>query len=304
MLTSEFYKTMLESMYEGIYFVDKTRKITFWNKGAEKITGFKAKDMLGMHCYDNILNHVDEFGTKLCLQGCPLHKTIEDGQMREVSVYLHHRNGHRVNVLARTMPIFENGEIFGSVEVFNQVKNDTHDLHGDGRQYSVEELKMLALYDQLTMLPNRKHTETFMAAKLTEYQQFDIPFGVAFMDIDNFRDFNNQYGHDLGDEVLKMVAKTYSNATRNTDLIGRWGGEEFIAVFTGVNEQQFAILCEKIRMLVQASVIRKETHEHCVTVSIGGALARPNDDIDSIVKRADENMYISKQNGKNRVTIK
>lgn len=301
---SDFYKTMLESMYDGIYFVDNSRKITFWNKGAEKITGFQAKDMLGKYCYDNILNHVDEFGTKLCLQGCPLHKTIEDGQMREVSVYLHHRDGHRLNVMARTMPIFENGEIFGSVEVFNQVKNDVYDLHNDGKEYSVEELRTLALYDQLTMLPNRKHTETFIAAKLAEYKQFDIPFGVAFMDIDNFRDFNNQYGHDLGDEVLKMVAKTYLNAMRNTDLIGRWGGEEFIAVFTGVDTQQFAMLCEKIRMLIEASVIRKETHQHYVTVSIGGTLSRADDSVESVVKRADVNMYASKQNGKNRVTIK
>lgn len=83
MRISDFYYSILENLQEGIYFVDSERKITFWNKGAEVITGFKAEEIIGKYCYDNILNHIDESGNKLCLQGCPLHETLKDGKIEQ-----------------------------------------------------------------------------------------------------------------------------------------------------------------------------------------------------------------------------
>ncbi len=98
------YKEIMQIIKEGVYFVDTDRKITFWNDYAQEITGFSATEVLDSHCYDNILNHVDDAGTQLCKTGCPLHKTIEDSIKGEASVYLHHKDGHRVPVVVRTFP--------------------------------------------------------------------------------------------------------------------------------------------------------------------------------------------------------
>lgn len=95
----------MDNLYDGVYFVDTERQITYWNKGAERIAGHPAAHMVGKRCYDNILNHVDENGNYLCFSGCPLAATIEDGKPREAEVYLKHADGHRVPILVRVSPI-------------------------------------------------------------------------------------------------------------------------------------------------------------------------------------------------------
>ena len=95
--SDEIYKDIFNAMSDGIYFIDVNRIITFWNKGAEIITGYSSSDVVGTHCYDNILVHVDDEGRQLCKDGCPLFDTIQDGQTRNLNVYLHHKEGHRVH---------------------------------------------------------------------------------------------------------------------------------------------------------------------------------------------------------------
>jgi len=291
-----FYRSMLDNFYEGVYFVDTERKITFWNKGAERITGFSAEEILGKHCFDNILNHVDDEGNALCHDGCPLHKSIQDGQARESAVYLHHKAGQRVKVFVRTTPLFELEQIIGAVEVF------VDDSEKATLVSNLEKLKQLAMYDQLTKMPNRRYVESYLKAHVNEYHHLGLPLGLAFIDIDHFKHFNDTYGHETGDRVLQMMAKTYQSAVRKGDVVARWGGEEFIAVFPTIDTDGLKQVTEKLRMLVEKSVLRESGQELSVTVSIGAALITPEDTVDSLIHRADQLMYQSKQGGRNRVT--
>lgn len=293
-----FYRKMLDNFYEGVYFVDMERRITFWNRGAQRITGFSASEVLGASCFDNLLNHVDAEGNQLCQAGCPLEKTIQDGQIRESGVFLHHKDGQRVKIFIRTTPLYVEDQIVGAVEVF------VDDSERATLASNLEDLKVLAMVDQLTQLPNRRYLETRLKAQLGESRSLDIPLGVAFLDIDHFKHFNDTYGHDLGDRVLKMVSKTYDSAVRKGDLVGRWGGEEFLAIFPGIDQGGLTSVTEKIRMLVQRSVIREGGEELSVTISIGATLSRPGDTRDSIIKRADQLMYESKEGGRNQVTVR
>lgn len=293
-----FYRKMLDNFYEGVYFVDKDRLITFWNHGAERISGFSADEVVGKNCFDNILNHVDEKGKQLCLGGCPLEKTILDGELRESGVYLHHKDGQRVKIFVRTTPIYDGDQIIGAVEVF------VDDSEKATLVSNLEKLKILAMVDELTKLPNRRYVESRLKTLLQEYRSLNIPFGVAFLDIDHFKAFNDTYGHETGDIVLQMVAKTYLSAVRKGDLVGRWGGEEFTAVFPGIDMDGLQAVTEKIRMLVERSIIREKGQELAVTVSIGGTLARPDDTAEGLIKRADHLMYKSKGGGRNRVTVR
>lgn len=116
------YKRILDSLHDGLYFVDPQRRITYWNKGAERITGFLAKEVVGKCCRDNILTHVDGDGRPLCLIGCPLSGTFEDGQDREAEVYLHHKDGHRIPVLVRISSLHaDDGSLVGGIELFTDI---------------------------------------------------------------------------------------------------------------------------------------------------------------------------------------
>jgi diguanylate cyclase (GGDEF)-like protein/PAS domain S-box-containing protein len=293
----EFYKKLVENLYDGIYFVDKNRKIIFWNKGAEYITGFKESEVKGRFCYDNILNHVNDDGCALCWNGCPLQKTNEDGITREVCVYLHHKNGHRIPVSVRAVAIYDGDEIIGSIEVFKDETENRKILENLG------EFETQALYDSLTGLRNRRYLEAYIGSKINEFETLEIPFGIAFIDIDKFKDFNDVYGHDTGDEVLKMVARTFTGSIRNTDVIGRWGGEEFVAVFEGVDELNLLHLSEKIRMLVETSSIKYNDENIRVTISVGATIFKKDDTGESAIRRADLLMYQSKLGGRNKVTV-
>ena len=99
------YRDVLDTIYDGVYFLDRQRKIFFWNKGAERITGYRAADVMGRSCADDILCHVDKQGRHLCREGCPAADVLNDGQRREAEVYLLHKNGYRKPVRIRVAPI-------------------------------------------------------------------------------------------------------------------------------------------------------------------------------------------------------
>jgi len=294
MESSVIYKELLDNTYEGIYFVDDDRLITYWNKAAEMITGYSSQEVLGRHCYDNILDHIDTEGCNLCMGGCPLHRTIADGITRTAEVYLHHKLGHRVPVSVKAVPITEGSRIIGAAELFV----DSTQRQEERRR--IEKYKNLALVDQLTGLPNRRYIDTFLASKLSEYISFHIPFGVLFVDVDEFKNFNDTYGHETGDEVLAMVSKTCSSITRSTDLFGRFGGDEFIAILTGTNESNIILISESMRNLVGKYSSADLGLQ--VSISVGATLVNDNDSIASILKRADDLLFESKKNGRNRIT--
>jgi diguanylate cyclase (GGDEF)-like protein len=119
------------------------------------------------------------------------------------------------------------------------------------------------------------------------------------MDIDHFKKFNDTYGHNIGDQVLKMVAKTITSAVRLIDVVCRWGGEEFIVILPNMDKQTLAKIAERIRVFIEKSWITFEKENLKVTVSIGGAIATNEDTIESIIHSSDAQMYQSKNSGRN-----
>lgn len=290
------FEEILKYVKEGVYIVDTDRRITFWNEFAERITGFSAEEVTGRFCFDNLLGHVDDQGTSLCWNGCPLHQTMQDNQNREALVYLHHKQGHRVPVIVRTFPLYDEGRIIGAIELFS---NDTSPKQ---LMKEIEELKALAMTDQLTGLANRRLADAFLTSKIQEVEEFRIPFGVALVDIDNFKSINDTYGHDTGDQVIRMVARSLTGAVNPKDLVVRWGGEEFLIVSAGVDGEQFHQTAELMRMLVETSSVPYNEAAISVTISIGSVFVDQKASQDRIIRMADHLMYRSKAQGKNRVS--
>ncbi len=295
---NQFHKSLIDNLYDGVYFVDTDRQITYWNKGAERITGYCEQDVIGKYCHANMLDHVTDSGKHLCADGCPLQSTIQDGIPRESEVHLRHADGYRVPVLVRTTPMYdEHNQIIGAVEVFS---NNQSLLKMRRR---VDQLEQDVMRDVLTGLGNRALLEMKVASAIHEYHQHHVSFALLFIDVDHFKSINDTYGHDAGDLVLQNVAKTLGGHLRTTDVCGRWGGEEFIVLLQSVNFENLPSIAEKLRAMMASNAIPVGNRRVSVTVSIGATIVRETDTMDSVVKRADKLMYQSKQNGRNRVTL-
>ncbi len=296
--SDEFYKNVLDNLFEGVYFVDAECKITYWNRGAEEISGYTRDEVVGRRCFEQILIHTDEQGNLLCKTGCPLAAVIKDGIPREVEVYLYHKEGYRVPVRIRAQPLCdEDGNVIGAVEVFNDNSVFVATRH------RIHELQYAADRDALTNIGNRRFSEANLVAALHAYHQLAEPFAVLLIDVDEFKLINDTYGHIVGDQMLKLVADTLQYSIRTSDYVGRWGGEEFLVILYNVNAQQIMAIAEKLRHLVEQNSLITEKGEIGVTISIGGTLSRPDDTVRSILERADASLYQSKGEGKNRCTI-
>ncbi len=288
-------REVVETVGDGIYFVDRDRRILWWNRGAEKITGFAHDEVVATSCFDDKLRHVDEDGAALCTGRCPLSASMVDGAPRTGRVFLHHKLGHRVPVEINVFPLRDpSGAVAGAVEVFRDAS-----AFEDGT--TLEELRRMALLDPLTELGNRRYTEITLGTRLHELVRYGWPLGVLFMDIDHFKAVNDRHGHATGDDVLRMVARTLRHTARASDFLGRWGGEEFLALLPNVSAAELAGAAERFRVLVETSALRLPSGHVAVTVSVGATLARPDDTPESLVRRSDALMYRAKEGGRNRV---
>lgn len=292
------HELLLPDLFEGIYIVDRKRKIIFWNKAAELITGYTEEEVKNSYCFNNILRHITEDGTELCKGGCPLHDSILTGNVNNGEVFLHHKQGHKVPVSVKTFPMIDDeGNISGAIEAFTDKRGITEALDENLR------LKEMLAFDELTQVFNRRHLNLLLDTKKYEADTLKSTFGVLFFDIDNFKSINDKFGHNVGDEVLKLLSKTINYNIRTEDVFGRWGGEEFIAIIKISSKEKLLKIAEKLRILVSKSEYKENDININITVSIGGSMYQENETIESIVERADKNMYFAKQNGKNQVKI-
>lgn len=289
---------LMENVFNGVYVVDTNRKILYWNKASEKITGYTEEDVVGSHCYNEILRHVTADGVRLCKHGCPLSDTLKSGKILEYDVFLHHKLGHRVPVTVKTMPVYDDEQnIIAAVEVFTDTRfNESIYLEN-------QKLRKLVELDPLTKISNRRYIDFVIKTSIEESKEFNTEFAILFIDIDDFKKVNDTYGHLAGDEVLKTLSNTIKDNIGINDVLGRWGGEEFLVLLKNADRPTMNKVGEKIRVLCENTTVHFENLELKVTVSIGGALYKEDDTIKSIVDRADSLMYKSKSEGKNKFNV-
>ncbi len=295
--SSSFYEKLLDNMHDGVYFVNRERKITYWNEGAQRLSGYTASEAIGKGCFDNLMGHVDESGQSLCDGACPMRDVMRGGKAMEAEFFLHHKQGHRVPVSVRILPMRNReGSIVGAVQVFSDA---TAKRNVEKR---VTELEHLAYRDALTALPNRRYLELKVEQGLEEHRRFGRLFGLLLFDVDRFKQVNDSHGHDVGDALLKAVANTLVQGLRTVDIIGRWGGEEFLVLMPDLDALALGDLAERCRVLIAQSSVMKGTSRVAVTASIGATVLSHTDSAAASIRRADELMYQSKRSGGDRTT--
>jgi len=295
---SSLFKRILDNLFDGVYFTDRQRRITYWNEAAEHLTGYSAEEVIGKRCADNILMHVDDSGRLLCQGECPLSRTIADGRPRRADIYLHHKRGHRVPVEVRVCAVTgRDGEVVGAVEIFSD----------NSRQRAVQErareLAKLAFLDPTSQVANRRYLDQQLFRQLDQHSKFGTPVGIMLADLDELKNINDTYGHAAGDAALVTVAKTLSGCLRASDVLGRWGGDEFLVILPGITKDILADTSERCRALVARSTVPVEGSQIQLTISVGAAMDAPGDSVESLLKRADQHLYCSKQSGRNRITL-
>lgn len=289
---------VLEAVFEGVYFVDRNRKIQKWNPGASDLTGYTSDELLHRCCADNILVHVDQSGKELCKSGCPLQQTLEDAKSRQATVYLRHKLGYRVPVVVRTAAIRDaSGKLVGAVEAFREIGQADH------WKARISELERLAFIDLVTGIPNRHFLETQLNRLLHEFQSVGETFSLCMLDVDHFKSANDDHGHEFGDRVLRTMAQTLLNSLRFSDMLGRWGGDEFVLLLPKTGLERARQVVERSRLLIAETGTPTGSGFLKMTASIGGVVVTAADDRTSLIQGVDEQLYAAKAQGRNCCSV-
>ena len=179
-------------------------------------------------------------------------------------------------------------------------------VHLRTKELRVANKKLLEISttDYLTNLSNRRYffeigAKTFY---LSKREKSDL--SIICIDIDFFKKINDTYGHNTGDEVLKFIADKMNKFIRKSDILARMGGEEFSILLNNTNKENAYLLAEKLRKNIQKSSYKNKEVEIEVTISLGiSQLIQEDEDLDSIISRADKALYIAKQSNRNRTVI-
>jgi len=296
--TPQLLKTLLNNLLEGVYIVDRQRRIQYWNRGAERLTGYRESEVAGQCCSDSILMHVNEQANLLCQNRCPLAATMRDGKERKSNLYLLHKKGHRLPVQLRVAPIHdEEGRVTGAIQSFQDNTAEMAALR------QLRESEVPAMTCSLTNVANRPYTERVLRQRVQELNDEGGRLSVLFIAIDGFEEINASFGQKASDKVLSVAARTLANGMRSCDLLGRWGSERFVAILPNVKSSEAETIANTLRLMVEKSNYEVPGRTLSVTVSIGAACAQTEDTQDELVSRAKELLQKSQQNGQNRVTI-
>ena len=286
-------KAVLDTMDVGVFALGADGKVVCWSAGAERLTGQTADAMIGAPP-PRILPLPPR---KKIDPTCPAVATLRDGVTRRLDASLGCPGGAWLSVRVRITPLGDMDAPSGVVVVFHENSEKLALLQ------RIAELEQTALLDPLTGVANRRFVEDHLNVCMDQNTRYGWPFGLIFMDIDRFKAVNDEYGHEAGDQVLKHLAHVLDVRLRSFDLVGRWGGEEFIVICLNVGETDLRELAGRLREYVEAASFDYEGRKIAITVSIGATYPRREDTVRTLIQRADGLMYQSKQAGRNRVTF-
>ncbi|MGE5384338.1 MAG: GGDEF domain-containing protein [Betaproteobacteria bacterium] len=164
-------------------------------------------------------------------------------------------------------------------------------------------MSKLARTDDLTGVFNRRSILEHLGIDMARSKRHGAPLAVLMIDIDHFKAINDTYGHVVGDLALRTVVQSLQGALRDTDVLGRFGGEEFLVILPVLGGESAGVAAERLREAVEKNVVNLEGKQVSITISIGVACYRPEDNAESLLARADAALYAAKYRGRNRIEL-
>lgn len=292
------YLYLLESLYDGFYLVDIDRRFVIWNCGSERLLGHSPHAMTNHTWSSRKLKQATSDGAEIPDRDCPLNVVMNTRRPVTQIMKYQHRDGHWVDVEAQTVPLLDrDGELQGVAEIFRDLSRTSR------RPLEYRELKLAASRDALTSVANRGELETQLTLLVNEFgeKKSSEPFSIIFVDIDHFKPINDTYGHAAGDQVLIETARLMQHETYSGELVGRYGGEEFVIICPSTDLEQARKRSERLRQTISRTEFA-QLSGNTITASFGVAQIEPGDSVASLLRRADRALYISKESGRNRTT--
>jgi len=290
-------KTILEIFLDAYCIVDLANRVVSFNVAFTELCGESYRKVLKIGDFCELLK------TEVCPHQCPAKQVITAQKLVRLDELKGVTKAYpQLQMILGGIPILQDNELVGSLITIRNVSAESE------LQKKYDERKKESVTDGLTRLYNKVYTENALLrvvkSALRELQQVS----VCMVDIDHFKKVNDTYGHQAGDYVLSLVAQMLKGESRDTDIVGRFGGEEFIAILTSTDSPGAKVFAERFRKRVAATQVMFEGKQINLTVSLGTATfsetwqpgLNPEKACKEIVNKADTALYFAKANGRNQ----
>lgn len=293
------YHQIFNTINLGLVVLDRELRVTAWNRWMELHSGIPAEKVLGQPACNLFPTLRDSSFIRI------VKSVFAFGNYASYSQKLHKylfpmKNTHGSSAL---FPLMQQNCTFGPLRNDNKEVTAVYISVHDVTDFVVYEHKLIqmAKIDSLTGIYNRRYLDGRLTEELERSRRHGNPLSILMLDIDHFKEINDTHGHLCGDYTLRKISELLQQTVRTSDILGRYGGEEFCCVLPETPFEQAVVLAERCCKQIAANQLSCTDHQVRVTVSIGVTSQYRDDSLDSIIKRADDALYEAKKAGRNRV---
>lgn len=293
------YHQIFNTINLGLVVLDRELTVTCWNRWMELHSDIPAEEIIGRNICDVFPALCENSVIRI------IKSVFAFGNYASYSQKLHKylfpmKNPHGSSAL---FPRMQQNCTFGPLRDDKKEISAIYITVQDVTDFVIYEHKLIqmAKVDGLTGVFNRRYLDTRLQEELERSRRHGNPLSIMMLDIDHFKEINDTHGHICGDYTLRKISELLLELIRTSDILGRYGGEEFCCILPETSFEQALVLAERCRTQVAASQFSCTDHQSRVTVSIGVTDLHRDDTLDSIIKRADDALYQAKRTGRNRV---
>ena len=288
----EIYRTVLQRLSAGVYFVDRDRRIVFWNRGAEEITGHLSQQVLGHQMTENFLEHFGFENRKLEGDDLPLNAALRHGKELDLRASIRHKDGHPVRVHVRAVALRDEfGKLLGAAEFFEPA---------EPLFWQDERRNMLAIHgcvDRSTGALTREYIETQLNEHSETFRRHRVPFSILLIQVDRLDALKARHGSGGVTAVMRVAALTLLDALRSPDLLGRWSELQYLVVASECAETDAPRLADRLRKTVSGADADWWGDRLKFTISIGIATVKDHEEMPALIQRAESALQRASSSG-------
>ncbi len=300
---------MVQNIDVGVVVLDRDYRVDVWNTFMENRSGYLPVEAREKSFFE-LFPEVDEQWFRRKVENVVALGTPSFTVWEQRPYLLRFKNYQPITGLEEFMyqntTLLPLKSISGVIEQVCLIIYDVTDVATNRHQLQAanQELQRLSSTDRLTGLFNRGHWEEILRQDYARHRRYAINSALVMCDIDHFKQINDTYGHQAGDRVIQHTANLIRQSIRDSDVAGRYGGEEFVVLLPDTDSQGALVFAERLRQSVEAYEVQHESHTIRFTISLGIAdLGQPSSGHAQLIEWADNALYTSKSGGRNQVTL-
>ena len=292
---SLFEQQLINSMHDGVIFVDVHSRILLWSKGAERLTGVSSTAATGRQFVPSLLDMCNTAGRRVRDDACPVARALNSVAQLRQRLEILGRQGEHVAIDLHAIPVLSSdGQPQGATVLLQDAQPEA------SLEEKCEALHAEVTKDPLTKVANRAEFDRMQALFIEAHQQARQPCSLIMIDIDHFKSINDTFGHQAGDEAIITVATLLSQMCRAGDLVARYGGEEFAVLCADCSKADAAARADQIRRKLSETP-HASLGTRRITASFGVTQLQAGDTPELMLGRADRALLMAKERGRNQV---